>query len=152
MAQHDSPSLLRRELAVRLRDLRRRSGLTIRQASEESLISDSTIGRIETRRGTVNRRDVRDLCKLYGASDHERAQLESLTGKSREREWETDFDVSYQEFIGYEQAASAISEFNPAVVPGLIQTEAYARGTIRAYDMYPPEEVAEEQVRARMRR
>jgi transcriptional regulator with XRE-family HTH domain len=127
VARDLGPTLRRRELGSRLRELRLAKELTAEDVATQLLCSVPKISRIETGGRGVSLRDVRDLCGIYGVDAAERDHLMSLARESKQRAWWQDFDVPYQTFIGLETAAVSISDFEPGVVPGLLQTEAYAR-------------------------
>ncbi len=131
-----SPTLRRRQLATRLRDLREQKGLSIKYVAEQLLCSPAKISRIETAKLSVSLRDVRDLCKLYGLADS--VQLDGLMTLAREaRQPGMRDDIGYRReeallpYIDYETAASAVTEFQASFLPGLLQTEDYARALIR---------------------
>ncbi|WP_170323898.1 helix-turn-helix domain-containing protein [Cryptosporangium phraense] len=154
MAGERTPTLRRRELAARLRALRRTSGLTIEEVARELACSPTKISRIETgRRGAVLR-DVRELCRLYRVSPAEQDHLLTLARESKERAWWQGYDIgaTYRTLIGLESAATAIAEYQPAVIPGLLQTPDYARALIRGTGERRTEEEIEDQVTLRVTR
>jgi hypothetical protein len=97
--------------------------------------STSTIFRIETRRSRPQPGNVRTLLELYGVTGAERDGLIQLTREARQPGWWHSFrDVlpnPYEVYIGLEAGAASIRNFEPIVVPGLLQTEDYARATFR---------------------
>jgi transcriptional regulator with XRE-family HTH domain len=152
-----SPTLRRRELAAQLRRLRRQSGLTVEQVAERLLASTAKISRLETGQRGASLRDVRDLCDIYGVDDATRERLMSLARQSKERSWWQEVDphlpAQYSTYIGLEEAASSIKEFESGLVPGLLQIEEYARHMIR--DSWIPKlrpDVVEQRVEARLKR
>lgn len=152
VAEH-APTLRRRELAARLRALRHESGKTIEEVARELLCSPTKISRIETgRRGAVLR-DVRDLCRLYDVSPAEQEQLMSLARASKERAWWQGYDIgaTYRTLIGLESAATAISDYQPTAIPGLLQTPEYARALIEGAGERRTQEI-DEQVKLRINR
>jgi transcriptional regulator with XRE-family HTH domain len=122
-----------RELGERLRVLRLDAGFTVEGAAEQLLVSASKISRLETAARKPSPRDVRDLCRVYGVSDAERDQLMELAAQAQETSWyqEADYIPGFRTFIGLEQAATDIAEWQPSVVPGLLQTEEYAKHLLR---------------------
>ena len=103
------------------------------------------VTRIETARVAVSPRDVKDLLTLYGVTDENyREALVQLARASRERTWWTDYRDLMRpgNFVGLEAGASAMRTWEPIVLPGLLQTEAYMRAlmlTGRASE--PPERI-----------
>ena len=79
--------------------------------------------------------NVRTLLELYGVTGPERDGLIQLTRDARQPGWWHSFrDVlpnPYEVYIGLEAGAASIRNFEPIVVPGLLQTEEYARETFR---------------------
>jgi transcriptional regulator with XRE-family HTH domain len=134
MAQpHANPVARRWELAARLRTLRNESGLTVEQVAAKLLVSATKISRMETAARGVSLRDVRDLCDLYAVPEGQRAELTALAQRARERSWWQSYpaiNTTRSDFIGLESAASAIRQFQPTRVPGLLQTQGYARALL----------------------
>ena len=124
-----NPVASRRELGLRLRSLRTKAGFTIEQAAQELLVSPSKISRIETGHRTASLRDIRDLCNLYQVTDSKRRQLTALAEEEREEPWWQPYDLpsTLATFVGLETEATRISDFEPDVIPGLLQVAGYAR-------------------------
>lgn len=128
MSDVRSPTLRRRELGARLRELRLARGLTVEQVSEQLLCSPSKVSRMETGHRGATLRDVRDLCQIYGLTDT--AQVEYLMGLVREAKqqaWWQSYDLDYATYVGLEQAATTLCYYQSTIVPGLLQTVGYAR-------------------------
>jgi len=129
----------RRQLGRFLRDLRNRSRLTVRAAATNLEWSEAKIWRIETGQTSLRSLDVEAMCKVYGAPPDLTTALMGLAKETKARGWwhsygdviPEDFDV----YIGLEEAASELDWYESELVPGLLQTEDYARTLIR---MGPP--------------
>lgn len=151
------PTLRRRRLGVALRTLREEAGLNREEVAENLDCSASKIATIEGGMVTVRRNDLRDMLDLFGVTDADRRdELFQLAKQAKERGawWRRygDLPNSYLRLIELESAASSIRWFEPMVVPGLLQTEHYARAIIRATGpTHGPDEV-EREVQARMTR
>jgi hypothetical protein len=92
------------------------------------------VTRIETARVAVTARDVRDLLTLYNVRDETyKEALVELARMSRERTWWSDYRdvIRPGNFVGLEAGASSMRTWEPVVVPGLLQTEAYVRALLR---------------------
>jgi transcriptional regulator with XRE-family HTH domain len=128
-----SPTVRRRELGGRLRELRHQAELTVEQASEVLLCSAAKISRIETGDRGVSVRDVRDLCEAYQVDQAARDHLMVLVRESKQPTWWQDLDLEglYKKFIGFEEAAQSINDYESGVVPGLLQTREYALASIQ---------------------
>jgi transcriptional regulator with XRE-family HTH domain len=147
-----SPTVRRRELGARLRELRVRADLTADETAGRLLVSPAKISRIETGVRGVSLRDVRDLCEIYGADQTERDHLAELARESKQRSWWQQYDLPYGTYIGLEAAASSIHDYECSIVPALLQTETYARAVTDGvlYDAAP--DVAAQRVEARLTR
>jgi transcriptional regulator with XRE-family HTH domain len=124
-----SPTVRRRELGALLRALRNERGLTVEQVAASLLCSPSKVSRMETGHGAATPRDIRDLCELYEVtSEAKRDQLMSLARAGKLSGWWQGYDLDYfATYVGLEAEASRISYFQSTIVPGLLQTPAYAR-------------------------
>ena len=135
MSVDEGPTLRRRRLGAELKRCREQAGLTQENVSRHFEWHAAKVTRIETARVAVTPRDVKDMLTLYGVDDEAyRDALVELARQSRERTWWTDYrDIMRPgSFIGLEAAASAMREWAPIVLPGLLQTEMYMRALIGA--------------------
>ena len=151
------PTVLRMVLGARFRRLRESAGISAEDAGYSIRGSRSKISRMETGRVGLKPRDVEDLLTLYGVLDNgERASVIALAGRSREREWWARYgDILpdwFETYLGLEAAAAAIRSFEAQFVPGLLQTEDYARAVTRLGHQTAMAEVVERRVGLRMRR
>ena len=105
-----SPTGRRRELGALLRRLRTEKGLTVEQAADRLLFSMSKLSRMETGHGVATRRDIRDLCDLYGVTDEaERDHLMNLAVEGRQQGWWQSYDLGLCWLdVGLEAEAVAI--------------------------------------------
>ncbi|HEY3953004.1 MAG TPA: helix-turn-helix transcriptional regulator [Streptosporangiaceae bacterium] len=130
VATAPSPVVRRRELAALLRELRTEAGLTVEEVAGELLCSPSKVSRMETGQRTVSLRDIRDLCALYRVSDPAlREHLTALAKSAKEHGWWQPYEIpsSLATYVGFEADAIRISNYEPGVIPGLLQTPEYAR-------------------------
>lgn len=148
-----NPTLRRRELASRLRELRTRSGLMVDDVARELMCSSAKISRIETGKRSPTLRDVRDLCRLYGVSEAEQDRLMIIARESKQQGWWNRFDDLEIEFlIGLEIEAKRISSYESANLPWAFQTEEYARAIIKGILPRIDDRILDERVTARMKR
>ncbi|MEU6075576.1 helix-turn-helix transcriptional regulator [Micromonospora sp. NPDC047074] len=125
-----SPIMRRRRLGVELRRLREVAGLTGDQVIERiGWASASKLSRLENGRSRPDPDDVAVLLDVYGA---DRAQREELLGIAQEagdiRGWLRNYPVMTQQqrsFAELESGCAEIREYNPVLVPGLLQTPSY---------------------------
>jgi transcriptional regulator with XRE-family HTH domain len=133
------PTVLRILLGAQLRRLREAKRISLEEAGNVIRASHSKISRLETGRVGFKDRDVVDLLTLYGVVDEkEREALRSLASRANSPGWWHDYsDVLpswFEAYIGLEEAASQIRAYEVQFVPGLLQTEDYARAvTMLAY-------------------
>jgi transcriptional regulator with XRE-family HTH domain len=126
-----SPLVHRRRLRTELRRARSEANLTQEQVARAMDWSLSKIIRIETGAVGISTNDLRALLQLYGIHDAERTdELIELARASRQSSWwskyRADISPQYLQFIEYEEAASELRDYEPLVIPGLLQTEEYA--------------------------
>jgi transcriptional regulator with XRE-family HTH domain len=118
-----------------LKRLREAAGLTQEDVAGQLDWHPTKIMRIETGRTAPHPNDVRVMLALYGVTDQDvLTSLIKLTKDARQRGWWYSYrDVllsRYEFFIGLESEAETIRDFGLAMVPGLLQTEDYARALI----------------------
>lgn len=151
-----SPTVLRWELAGRLRLLRQEAGRTVEDAAGELMCSAAKISRIETAGRGIQARDVRDLCRYYGVSDQVRDELIRMAHEAKRPGWWNDYralDEQTTTYVGLESAASAICMLESRVIPGLLQIEAYTRILFPGiFAVAPRPELVEDVVEIRQRR
>lgn len=125
------PTLRARQLALELTRRREATNLSREEVASRLEWSTSTVFRIETGRSMPQPRSVRALLDLYGIVGTEREGLLQLAREARQPGWWHSFrDVlpdPYAAYIGFESGAASIQNFEPLVIPGLLQTEEYAR-------------------------
>ena len=131
------PTVLRLILGKQLQALREKAGLSHEQAAAAIYTSAWTIRRMERADGGLKLNNVKGLLLAYGITDA--AEIDTFLGLAREASkpgwWHSYSDVLppwFRVFPGLEQAAELIRGFEPHCVPGLLQTEDYARAITRA--------------------
>lgn len=128
-----SPTVRERRLARALRQLREQAGLTIEEVAEKLEISASTVSRMETAQVGVRPRDLRFLLDTYKITEGERDQLLQIARERRQQRWWQEYaDLPNIHVAGLEADASTIWQYSTQLVPGLLQTEAYARAVLEA--------------------
>lgn len=151
-----NPTLRGRRLAIELMRRREAVGLTREETARQLEWSTSTIFRIETGRSRPQPGNVRVLLDLYGVTGSERDGLIQLAREARQPGWWHSFrDVlpnPYEVYIGLEAGAASIRNFEPIVVPGLLQTEEYARRMSRGGPRELDRDEIERRVQVRMER
>ncbi|MBB6173184.1 transcriptional regulator with XRE-family HTH domain [Nocardiopsis mwathae] len=138
MASANNPTVRRRRLGVELRRLRENAGMTGEEAAERMSWSGSKLSRIERGLVATNSDDVRDLLELYEVTDEAlRRTLVTLARESRRRGWWHVYgDVMpdrFEVYLGLEPEASTLRFYQSHTVPGLFQTEDYARALLESH-------------------
>lgn len=148
-------AVVRRQLGIKLRQMRLAAGKDIADVTEAGLGSKAKMSRIETGKGPVRIADVRALCWLYGADAATTDALAALSpGTQQEDWWEALPAIAPNYFglyAGLEATASDLRCFEPQFVHGLLQTEDYARALFNTVPELSAE-VVEQRVRLRMER
>lgn len=156
MSDAQSPTFLRFMLGHQLRELRERAELTTDEVGARIEASGSTVSRIETGKVGVKQVVLGQLLDMYEVTDPDhRETLLALARQGKQRGWlakYSDLPPSYSQFIGLEAAADEMRNYEPLIVPGLLQTEAYARAMILAARPTEAEEWVDRRVQARMAR
>src|SRR5271166_4193970 len=153
-----SPTVRRRRLAAELREIRESKGKSGEAVAAALKWSPSKISRYERARTGLRPREVERLLDYYGITGSRRAHLLALAEDATQKGWWEEFGDSlsedYQQFIGLEHEAASIAIWHVVVVPGLLQTEAYARHIISSYSRVEPNPpgMIGRMVRVRMRR
>jgi transcriptional regulator with XRE-family HTH domain len=151
------PTVLRMVLGGKLRRLREESGITREAAGDAIRGSHAKISRLELGRVGFKERDISDLLTLYRVLDEEaRAEYFELARRANEPGWWHRYgDVLsnwFETLIGLEEAASLIRTYEVQFIPGLLQTESYARSVVRLGHAQAPERQLERRVELRMSR
>jgi transcriptional regulator with XRE-family HTH domain len=158
MAEVGSPLVQRRRLRTELKKARQTSGLTQDQGAGEMDGSLSKIIRIEAGSSGISANDLKALLQLYGVKDPGQVDsLVALARAARERSWWSAYrDVASQsllQLIEYESEAHAVRQFETLFIPGILQTEDYARAVLQNhYDEGPGSEQLRALVELRTRR
>jgi transcriptional regulator with XRE-family HTH domain len=131
------PTVVRIVLGTQLRRLREAAGVTREQAGDAIRASHAKISRLELGRVGFKERDLEDLLTCYGVVDPaQRAALLELVKPTNARGWwQQDGDLLpswFEMYLRLEQEAGYIRTFQVQFVPGLLQSEDYARRVILA--------------------
>ncbi len=126
------PTVLRMILGRQLQALREKAGLSLEQAGQAIYSSEWTVRRMEKGEGGLKPMKVKGLLLRYGVTDVR--EIDAFLALAREANtpgwWHNYSDVLptwFRVFPGLEEAADLIRAYEPQFVPGLLQTEDYAR-------------------------
>lgn len=153
-----SPTVRRRRLATELREIRESKGVSGDAVAKALHWSPSKISRYERAKTGLPPREVERLLDYYEITGPRRDVLLALARDASQKGWWEDYGDSlspdYQQFIGLEDEARSIAVWQFDVVPGLLQSQAYARSIISTYSQIEPvaPSMIDRLVRVRMRR
>lgn len=140
-----------RALAAELRDLRRQAKLSTRDAAERIGISSASLNRNELGTRMPSPEEVSGLLVIYGVTGVTRERVLALARAANPSGWwETGkyaLPKQLPTLITFESEATRITQFQPLVVPGLLQTHAYMRAVMEAFGA--PDADADTRVAAR---
>ncbi|MGW7349760.1 helix-turn-helix domain-containing protein [Streptomyces sp. NPDC054784] len=151
------PTILRIVLGTQLRRLREAKRISREAAGEAIRGSHAKISRLELGRTGYKERDVFDLLTLYGVHDpEEREEFLALARQASIPGWWNKYsDVLpswFEQLLGLEEAASVIRTYEVQFVPGLLQTEEYARACVKLGHPRADEREVEKRVGLRVER
>jgi transcriptional regulator with XRE-family HTH domain len=146
-----------RRLAAELRRLREHAGLTGEEVSQRLGWSGSKLSRIELHRIGVKQPDLRKLLALYGVDNSYRDELLALARESGKRGPLVRATAGFPQVAGYvsaEAEAESVWNWEPQIIPGLLQTRDYARAVRQLWlEMFPgPPSETDRWAEARLRR
>ncbi|WP_031191513.1 MULTISPECIES: helix-turn-helix domain-containing protein [Streptomyces] len=150
-----APTFWRIVLGRRLTDLRERAGKSYEEAAREIGASSITIRRMEKAEVGLRRPSVRMLLEFYGVPAAEAGEFMTLVDQANEPGWWYKYrDVVptwFSPYVALEDVATLIRPYEPHYVPGLLQTEDYARAVLSAGRHRTADEL-ERRVTVRMKR
>ncbi|WP_165969346.1 helix-turn-helix transcriptional regulator [Actinomadura sp. KC06] len=160
MATRHSPTVRLRRLSLELRRLREQAELTLTEAARAAELPQSTLSRAETRQWRQpNLAHIARLLDVYGVSEKDqpekRVELLKLASEGRRRGWWANYggvSQEYSTYVGLEAEATVLRNFEPTIIPGLLQTASYARALISARAPHLPPEAIDELVSLRVER
>ncbi|MFJ3800008.1 helix-turn-helix domain-containing protein [Streptomyces sp. NPDC090088] len=140
MTHRVEPSLNRRKLRLALRRARERANLTQQDVAERVGWSPSKLIRMETGTVGMSVSDLRALLTLYEVTDPEQIEdLEQAAQGSKGPSWWSGYHEvitpQFAQYLGYEGAADSLRTYHPVVVPGHLQTRAYAEALLAPRDL-----------------
>jgi transcriptional regulator with XRE-family HTH domain len=154
--QRSSPSVRLRRLAAQLRELRDERGMTQEDVAERTGKDRSTLYRLETAQQRPQRSTLIQLLDLYGVAEPRRGELLAVLREAGQRGWmqpyRSELPGVYSDYIGFEDEARSISNYESLFIPGLLQTEDYARAQLHGTLPHASNDEVENRVSARMDR
>jgi transcriptional regulator with XRE-family HTH domain len=150
-----NPSALRWLVGVELSNCRKRTGLKQADAARRAGVSVGKLSHLETGERQQQPADIAKVLAAYGAPQHDINRLTSLAEVPDESNWWGAWRDVVPDWmttiVGLERLAAKVFVFEPMVIPGLLQTEGYARELSRAGSRVRPDH-ADRVVEVRMER
>lgn len=151
----EAPWLARWELSLRLRDRRKLLGMDIKTLTSALEFSRNYWSAVENNRTVLSLEKLTVLIDLFEFEAHEAEQLLHLRDVARQREWVAQYSAvlndDVKRFYGLEAGAQRVQSWESMLITGLLQTEDYARATIKS-DPGVTATRAEQLVQVRLRR
>jgi transcriptional regulator with XRE-family HTH domain len=156
MVASSSPTALKRWIAYELRRLREASGRTRQEAAARLGRTVAQIGHLETGRNLPSAGDVEVLLSWYGHPERTEFFRDLLKRAKKGRDWWIGLADAVPDyfalFLGLEASATQVQSYDGLVVPGILQTAAYAKAIIRAGERSQPDHEIARRVELRMAR
>ncbi|GIG61232.1 transcriptional regulator [Longispora fulva] len=141
-------SVPRRQLGRRLRALREKSGMRADQVADTIDVSRQTLWRMENGDPSVKygRAHIEALCRAYQVDAQTTANFVALAAETKAKGWWHAYgDVipeGFELYVDLEAAASSLRWYESELVPGLLQTPAYAAAIVGAPGGRDEQEIA----------
>jgi transcriptional regulator with XRE-family HTH domain len=156
MVASSSPTALRRWISYELRRLREASGRTRQEAADRLGRTVAQIGHLETGRNLPSAGDLEVLLSWYDHPERIEFFRDLLRRAKKGHDWWVGLADAVPEyfalFLGLEASASQLQSYDALVVPGILQTPAYAQAIIRAGERARPDHEVARRVELRMAR
>ncbi|MEU9241556.1 helix-turn-helix transcriptional regulator [Streptomyces sp. NPDC048385] len=155
MAKRIEPTARQLRLAVELRRLRDTAGLSSREAAVLLGVNAPQISQIESGLAGVSEKRLRTLAANYSCSDDELIEALAAMTKDRTRGWWEEYRELPAPFLNLaelEHHATFLREAQFLYIPGLLQTEDYARAVYAYRVPELPQTALELRVQHRLRR
>jgi transcriptional regulator with XRE-family HTH domain len=152
----DVPPVRRRLLGASLRRLREEAGYALDDAASILECDRSKISRIETGRRGIRPKELRELLTEYDVDQPRADALLTIARQANQTGWWQSYSHvmsdAYQDFISLEASAQTVWTYEAQLVPGLLQTEDYARAIAAASLVGESQEEREQFVQVRLAR
>ncbi|MBQ0854825.1 helix-turn-helix domain-containing protein [Streptomyces sp. BH-SS-21] len=149
------PMYLRKRLSTQLQVARKKAGYSQPDVADEMVWSLSKVMRLESGRTKISVTDLRALITFYGVPDETAAELIAHAQEARRQPWWQEYrnilSEGFKSYLGYEASASIVRNYEVLFVPGLLQTEEYARAILARSVVPEKEELLELRLRRQER-
>jgi transcriptional regulator with XRE-family HTH domain len=153
MTVEPTPPTARRELGNLLRDLRAQRDLGLEEVGAATDLTPGFLSRVERGLRGLGDDKAERLSDFYALPSRLRERLRQLAQLGRERTWweRAPMERETREYVGFEQAATAIRNYG-SIVPGLLQTRAYGEAMLERTAIASPARYRAPAVEHRLRR
>jgi transcriptional regulator with XRE-family HTH domain len=127
-----------------LRYQRERAGMSQEELGAAMFVSGAFVGQLEV--------GLRRMRLEYAKAVDEILGTDGFFVRNLEAARKSPYEAHFADVVDFEGLAATIKDWAPVLVPGLLQTAAYTRAVVRAYDPILTEDVVEERVAARRAR
>ncbi|MDH3682423.1 MAG: Scr1 family TA system antitoxin-like transcriptional regulator, partial [Acidimicrobiia bacterium] len=134
-----SPTVARWELALRIKRRREELGISVKEITDHLGFSRNYWSAVENERAVLAEDKFDGLLRLFKFTDQDASELRDLRVAARQRGWwdsSTELDDEMKRFVGLEQGAVEIRNFESLLIPGLLQTRDYARAYLTSDPMF----------------
>ncbi|MDX2543754.1 helix-turn-helix domain-containing protein [Streptomyces sp. WI04-05B] len=137
LSPSSSAQAARENVARQLRDLRKNAGLTVTELASQCNWHHAKTSRIENARTPPSPTDIRLWCRAAGVADQAPDLIAaSQHAESLYREWRqrvrTGLRQLQDSYVDLYRSTSLLRVYSPVLIPGLLQTEGYARALLSA--------------------
>ncbi len=151
-----SPTVASWELTIRLRQRREQLGIGVGAITDLLGFSRNYWSAVENNRTLLSPEKLRVLVDAFELEQEEKDELLALREAARQRGWWARYSALFSpelmRYYGLEHGATAIQSYEPALVPGLLQTEAYMRALIGTSPLFLRLTEVDQRVEIRLRR
>lgn len=134
MAVGSPPTMRRRQLGRELRRLREGAGMQLERLAEQLHCSPSRLSRLETARIRISPGTVHEILDALGIDNGRRNRLVTLAREAERPGWWHPYadalTYEYATYLAMESEAVSLRSYQPLVIHGLLQTEAYAQAVV----------------------
>jgi hypothetical protein len=151
-----TPTVRGRRLAHELRRIREELKLTVYDTAERTEWDQGKVSRIENAKMRCTTGEVMELCEAYGIGGDQRAELIQLARDARKQGWWHPYRevlrAGFGDYLAFEAEALSLRAYDIHLIPGLFQTEAYARAVLATEQLMRTTEDMDRAVQARLAR
>jgi len=144
----------RKQLGDHLQRLRKQADVSVEAAADVLGCSPGKVRHVENGRNALRKPELTVLLDLYGATDEVREVLEEIRREASKQGWWSTYKLPpwFGAFVGMEAVATRERTFELELIPGLLQTEEYARQVHYLFAPTADPGEIERKVAVRMRR